>query len=109
MQALALHMDPCFHLDATPPVLLVVDRVERLLAARVFYVQTAFDGLEHLAFPAAPLGPSEAHSFAAGLALTHCTFEGTGLACLEHLACICKLSPAIINPGLAARHCGVYY
>ena len=109
MQALALHMDPCFHLGATPPVPLVVDHVERLLAARVFHVQTAFDGLEHLASPAAPLGPSEARSFAAGLALTRCTFEGARLACLERLARICKLNPAIVNPGLAARHRGVYY
>ena len=102
-------MDPCFHLDATPPMLLVVDCVEHLLAAWVFHVQTAFDGLEHLASPAAPLGPSEARSFAAGLAHTHCTFEGTGLARLERLARICKLNPAIVNPGLAARHRGMYY
>ena len=109
MQALALHMDPFFHLDATPPVLLVVDHVEHLLAAQVFHVQTDFDGLEHLTSPAAPLGPSEAHSFAAGLDLTHYAFEGAGLACLEYLARICKLNPAIVNPALAAWHHSVYY
>ena len=83
--------------------------MERLLVARVFHVQTAFDGLEHLASPVAPLGPSEARSFAAGLALNHCAFEGAGLAYLERLARICKLNPAIVNLGLATCHCSVYY
>ena len=109
MQALALHMDPCFHLDATPAVPQVVARVERLLAQRIFHVQTAFDGLEHLSSAAHPLGPSAATTFARGLGLATWATDAVGLGRLERLARVAQLNPAIVNPALPAGVRALYW
>ena len=74
--------------------------MERLLAQCIFHVQTAFNSLEHLSPAACPLGPSEATTFARGLGLATWAMDAAGLACLEQLACVAQLNPAIVNPTL---------
>ena len=90
MQYLQLHMEPCFHVDATcePPTLAL--RVLRLLAHRVFHVQAAaFEGMDHLGTSPAALPLHAAHAFAAALPLPQYDAAASGLPKLQRLAHIC--------------------
>lgn len=70
MQYLQLHMDPCFHVDATCEPPLLARKVHRLLGARAFRVAAAaWEGMEHLQSPRQPMAPSAAKTFAAALPL----------------------------------------
>ena len=98
------------HVDATPNPTLVSKRVLALLDKKVFEAAAAaFDGMDHLGTPAAPLTATNAATFASALPLPTFSTDAAGLVKLEKLARIVALNPAIVNPDLPPHHRAPYY
>lgn len=94
MQQLALLPDPCMVVDASPAVPLVLQRVRRVLASRVFHVATAaFDGMDHLTGAPSPIDGATATTLAHKCHLTSFSTDAPGLARLARMAKVLDTNP----------------
>lgn len=83
MRALDFQSGPYRHVDATASPQAIVRHVTKLLESKVFHVQTAFDGMEHLGSEAKRMTPEEATTFANSLPLWQFSTDAEGLARLN--------------------------
>ena len=111
MQHLALLADPCYQVDASPAVPLVLQRVRRLLSTKVFHAnEAAFEGMDHLAGTPPSLTITAAEAVAKRHHLqTFSTTTPAGLRRLERFAAITAANADLVNPALPTADQGRYY